>query len=118
LADGLHAKGVDAVVVEDPTEGASAVVCLAGLDDIAAGPAGSLAVHTRAIEAARAVAAHPEPSERMFVTVQSTGGDFGLEGDPGDGAWTAGIAGVVKTAAREWPGASVKAIDVADPEHA
>ena len=28
------------------------------------------------------------------------------------------MAGVVKTAAREWPGASVKAIDVADPKSA
>jgi NAD(P)-dependent dehydrogenase (short-subunit alcohol dehydrogenase family)/acyl carrier protein len=118
LADGLVARGVAATVVETPSSSARAVICLAALAEGKPGPATALAVHQRAIQAARMVAQHPEPSERFFVTIQSTGGDFGLEGDPGDGAWTAGVAGVVKTAAREWPGASLKAIDVADPSTA
>jgi len=114
LVAGLVERGVGAEVVEAPSASASAVICLAGLGDYEPGPAGALAVHTSAIQAARVVAQHPDPSERMFVTIQATGGDFGLEGDPGSGAWTAGLAGVVKTAGREWPGASLKAIDVAD----
>ncbi|MDX1493129.1 MAG: SDR family oxidoreductase, partial [Longimicrobiales bacterium] len=118
LVEGLKERGVAAEVVEAPSTSASAVICLAGLADHDAGPEGSLAVHTSAIQAARLVAQHPEPSERLFVTIQSTGGHFGLDGDPGGGAWTAGLAGIVKTAAREWPGASLKAIDVADPENA
>jgi acyl transferase domain-containing protein/NADP-dependent 3-hydroxy acid dehydrogenase YdfG len=114
LAAGLAERGVRAEVVQAPSPDASAVICLAGLGAHEPGPEGSLAVHIAAIEAARIVAQHPDPSERMFVTVQATGGDFGLAGDPGEGAWTAGLAGVVKTADREWPGASLKAIDVAD----
>ena len=118
LAEGLTGRGVSAEIVDLPSATASAVICLAGLGNFAHGPAGSLAVHTSAIQAARMVAQHPDPSDRLFVTVQSTGGDFGLEGDPGAGAWTGGLAGIVKTAAREWPGAALKAIDVADPSSA
>jgi len=115
LAEALGERGVEAVLVDVPSASARAVICLAGLGGHAPGPEGSISVHQRAIQAARMVAQHPEPMERLFVTVQSTGGDFGLAGDPGDGAWTGGLAGVVKTAAREWVGASLKAIDVADP---
>jgi NAD(P)-dependent dehydrogenase (short-subunit alcohol dehydrogenase family)/acyl carrier protein len=114
LAEGLEARGVSAVVVPAATASARAVICLAGLGSFKPGPDAALTIHANAIQAGRMVAQHPEPSERLFVTVQSTGGDFGLEGDPGDGAWTGGLAGIVKTAAREWPGASLKAIDVAD----
>ena len=115
LVQGLIERGVSAQVVEAPTVTASAVICLAGLSDHESGPQGALAIHTSAIQAARLVAQHPEPSERLFVTIQATGGDFGLAGDPGQAAWSGGLTGVVKTAAREWPGAALKAIDVADP---
>ena len=117
LSAGLIARGVSTTVVERPSESAHAVICLAGLSDVPIGPAGALAVHQSAIEVARIVAQHPKPEERLFVTVQSTGGCFGLNGSPGDRAWTGGLTGVVKTAAREWPGASLKAIDVASPEN-
>ncbi len=116
LAEALRAelsgRGVEATVVDVPSASARGVICLAALaDGVDADRATE--VHQRAIQAARMVAQHPVVGERLFVTVQSTGGDFGLAGDPGSGAWGAGVAGVVKTAAREWPGASVKAIDVA-----
>ena len=116
LSAGLNARGVSATVVERPSESACAVICLAGLSDMPAGPVGALHVHQSAIAVAKVVAQHPKAEERLFVTVQSTGGCFGLDGSPGDHAWRGGLAGVVKTAAREWPGASLKAIDVADPE--
>ena len=118
LADGLVARGVPATVVESPTTAATGVICLAGLANVPMGPEGALTIHQSAIQAARLVAQHPDPAERLFVTIQSTGGHFGLGGDPGDGAWTGGLSGVVKTAAREWPGASLKALDIADPDHA
>jgi acyl transferase domain-containing protein len=47
---------------------------------------------------------------KMFVTVQDTGGDFGLSGS--DRAWFGSLPGLVKTAAQEWPEAACKAIDV------
>jgi NADP-dependent 3-hydroxy acid dehydrogenase YdfG len=49
----------------------------------------------------------------LFVTVQDTGGDFGLQSDPGARAWLGGLAGLAKTAAQEWPQAVVRAIDLA-----
>ena len=118
LAEGLKERGLEPVIVEVPSASARAVISLAGLGGHQVGADGAIAVHQNAIQAARMVAQHPESSERVFVTIQSTGGDFGLAGDPGAGAWTGGLAGVVKTAAREWPGASLKAIDVADPSTA
>ncbi|SDM43073.1 type I polyketide synthase [Allokutzneria albata] len=49
---------------------------------------------------------------RLLVTVQDTGGDFGLSGAQGERAWTAGLSGLARTAAREWPEAAVKALDL------
>ncbi len=46
----------------------------------------------------------------ILVSVQDTGGDFGLGGSPR--AWVAGIAGIARTAALEWPKAVVKLLDV------
>jgi hypothetical protein len=91
-------------------EGAPAgVVHLAGTEPVDA--AGCQALHRRVFLDARAVAARFGASGGVFVTVQDTSGDFGL-GGAGEG-WGAGLTGLVKTAAIEWPAASVKAIDVA-----
>ncbi|MEZ4237656.1 MAG: hypothetical protein R3F59_16215 [Myxococcota bacterium] len=46
----------------------------------------------------------------LLLTVQDTGGDFGLSGS--DRAEFGGLAGLAKTAAQEWPNASCKALDV------
>jgi NAD(P)-dependent dehydrogenase (short-subunit alcohol dehydrogenase family) len=107
----LRARGAAADVVDRVPDGASAAVCLAGLAP-SPGPGSALALHLAALADARAVARHPRAPERLLVTVQSAAG-FGLAGDPGAAAWAAGLPGIVKTAAREWPGAAVKAIDVA-----
>lgn len=106
----LQSRGRSAEVVARLPEGASAAVSLAALG---AGADAGLAAHLAALDTARAVARHPNPEERLFAAVQSAAG-FGLAGDPGAAAWTAGIAGIVKTAAQEWPGAGLKAIDLAD----
>ncbi|MFE5396200.1 SDR family NAD(P)-dependent oxidoreductase [Streptomyces sp. NPDC056568] len=52
----------------------------------------------------------------VWVTVQDTGGDFGLAGTHGARAGLGGIAGLARTAAREWPAARVKAVDCARGE--
>ncbi|MCP3804494.1 SDR family oxidoreductase [Allokutzneria sp. A3M-2-11 16] len=49
---------------------------------------------------------------KLLVTVQDTGGDFGLSGAQGDRAWTAGLSGLARTAAREWPDSAIKALDL------
>lgn len=109
IAERLAARGRAAQVVARAPEGASAAICLAAFAE----GASPLAAHVSALSAARAVAHHPNAEERLFVAVQSAGG-FGLAEDPGAAAWTAGIPGIVKCAAREWPGAGLKAIDIAD----
>ncbi|MEC9396651.1 MAG: SDR family NAD(P)-dependent oxidoreductase, partial [Myxococcota bacterium] len=55
----------------------------------------------------------PRFSERqgVFVTVQDTGGKLGLDG-AGERAWMAGLTGLIKTANKEWPSTSVRAIDL------
>jgi acyl transferase domain-containing protein len=102
--------GVRARLVDEPPPEAEAVIVLAGLggagDDAAAG----LAVR-RVFRAARTVAGAFTRRGGVFVTVHDSGGDFGRSG--GDRAWLAGIAGIAKTAAREWPLAAVKTIDLA-----
>ena len=47
------------------------------------------------------------------MTVQDTGGDFGLAMNPGEHAWLGGLSGLAKTAAQEWPLAVVRSIDLA-----
>ncbi|MEM7024021.1 MAG: SDR family oxidoreductase, partial [Pseudomonadota bacterium] len=93
-----------------PTE-ADALIFLGGQAD----DESSIAAHRSALRAAKAVA--PRFAERggVFVTVQDSGGSFGVEGladSLGEAAWLAGLPGLVKTAALEWPQASVKAIDL------
>jgi acyl transferase domain-containing protein/NAD(P)-dependent dehydrogenase (short-subunit alcohol dehydrogenase family) len=69
-------------------------------------------VHRDALLAAKAFAARAAKQGAVFVTVQATGGDFGLSGQTGERAWLGGFSGLIKTARLEWPAAAVKAIDL------
>jgi acyl transferase domain-containing protein/NAD(P)-dependent dehydrogenase (short-subunit alcohol dehydrogenase family) len=53
-----------------------------------------------------------ESDPKVLVTIQNSGGDFNLSGQSEAGAWVGGIAAMAKTAAAEWPHASVKSIDI------
>ena len=90
------------------SEGAAGVVFADGLRAVS--PEGATGVHLAALHAARALARRQ--GERVFVTLQDTGGDFGLSGRAGDRAWVGGLSGLTKTVAAEWAGAGVKAIDI------
>jgi len=76
----------------------------------------STRIHRDALLTARAFAARAAHPGAVFVTVQSTGGDFGLSHRAGARAWLGGLSGLAKTARLEWPAAAVKAIDVQDFE--
>jgi acyl transferase domain-containing protein/NADP-dependent 3-hydroxy acid dehydrogenase YdfG/acyl carrier protein len=107
LVAALDRRGVRAEqFAKVPGAGADALV-LFSLDD--EDPA---ALCERAVEAARTFASQAGPDGGLMVTVQDTGGDFGLSAKCGARAWTAGLSGLAKTAAREWPRARVKAIDL------
>jgi acyl transferase domain-containing protein len=115
LADALMTRGVEALAVtEIPAGDLRGVVFLGGLrevsDDLAA-----TRVNREAFEVARAVAGRFEqkiPGTGVFVTVQDTGGGFGTSDFAPSRAWLAGCAGLARTVAQEWPGVSVKAIDL------
>jgi acyl transferase domain-containing protein/NADP-dependent 3-hydroxy acid dehydrogenase YdfG len=102
----LAAKGVPAATVDSPAPDSDAVVFL-GTGD----PAHAREAHEAAFVAARAVAPRFSREGGLFVTVQDTGGDFGVSG-ASPNAWAAGFQGLVKTVAQEWPAAHAKAIDV------
>ena len=98
LALNLQARGVNA----------QAVTPFAVIDS-------AIAINFEAFQTARALAAQLSGKGGLFVTVQDTGGDFGLvsNANPAHSAWLAGLPALIKTCALEWPRASVKAIDLA-----
>jgi acyl transferase domain-containing protein len=110
VAAGLARHGVHASVVAEVTDRAEGIVFLGGLRPVASAEQ-AVRVNREAFRAARAVAAGMREKGGLFVTVQDTGGSFGADGADAPRAWLGGIAALARTAAREWPLASVKAID-------
>jgi hypothetical protein len=110
IADRLAALGVDARVTPEVSTDATGAIFARGLS-----PVGSfedaVAIQRDGLRAARTLAGRS--GRRVLVTLQDTGGDFGLSGRAGDRAWTGGLSGLAKTAVAEWADAAVKAIDVA-----
>jgi KR domain len=110
IASCLKASGVNARLASEVSPDATGVIFARGLRAVRTADEG-IAVQRDAWNAARALARRPTGG-RVFVTLQDTGGDFGLGGRASERAWTGGLAGLAKTAAAEWPDAAVKAIDV------
>lgn len=110
----LGEHGIAAVPAPElPAPGARRVLVLAGASPSLTA-AQALAVNRLAFRSARTVAAAAgEGGEGLFVTVQDTGGSFGVDRDTGDRVWLAGLTGLVKTLGRECPALPVKAIDIA-----
>jgi NAD(P)-dependent dehydrogenase (short-subunit alcohol dehydrogenase family) len=100
----MISRGIKARAVDEVPHEAGAVICLAALTRVST-PEECSVMHLRAFHAARTVAKSTSHS-RFFVTVQSTGATFATANVP------IGVASVAKTAAWEWPNASVRAIDI------
>jgi len=110
---GLRRHGIAADVVQrirPDTE--TGVILLDGLRPVADVTSATTAQRT-AFRAARALAGRMAAHGGVFVTVQDTGGDFGLGARQPARAWVGGLAALARTAAKEWPRAVVKAIDCA-----
>ncbi|AUX42374.1 hypothetical protein SOCE26_038040 [Sorangium cellulosum] len=111
VALALSERGVRAEVAPAVSGDPDAVIFLGGLrrastvDD-------AVAVNREAFSTARAVATRFAAEGGVLVTAQDTGGDFGLSGRDARRAWLAGVSALARTAAIEWPSASVRAIDV------
>lgn len=112
LAAILRTHGIRAAIVAQPSVDAEAVIHLGGLRPIAT-RAEALAVNRVLFSDAQRIAAQFAERGGVFVTVQDTGGTFGLLTDPGLRAWSGGIGALAKTAAQEWTSAQVKAVDIA-----
>ena len=100
----MTSHGIKARAVDDVPAEASAVISLAALAPVRT-PQDCVDMHVRAFHAARSVAKSSSRS-RLLVAVQSTGARFAGADVP------VGVASLVKTAAWEWPNASVRAIDL------
>lgn len=113
LAQHLQAQGIAAQVVATAAVPADAdwVVFLGGLQALADVDA-ALNVNRQAFQLAKTLAPHLGKQGGVFISVQDTGGDFGLAGTDELRAWTGGLPGLIKTAAQEWPQARLKAIDL------
>jgi acyl transferase domain-containing protein len=107
LVERLTALGVDARVAQEPDPAFGAVIHLGALSE-----ADPVAVQSNALMWAKALAPRATAGPAALVTVHDAGGDFGLSGLGRVQAWVAGLPGLVKTAAQEWPLAGVKSIDV------
>ncbi|MFB5673913.1 SDR family oxidoreductase [Paenibacillus terreus] len=111
LASKLKAYGIQSEVVGSVPKHASGVVFLGGLRSLTT-ESEAVAVNYEAFAAAKSVAQQLTDHGGLFVTVQNTGGSFGLRGMDLQQVWTSGLTGLAKTAALEWPKATIKAIDL------
>ena len=110
LAELLVAAGVSATVVDAVDDSLDGVIFLGGLRRITTVD-DALAVNREAFVAARSLATGAKAA-RLLVTVSDLGGDFGIGAPDNLHAWSAGLTGLIRTAAIEWPDAGVRAIDV------
>jgi acyl transferase domain-containing protein/acyl carrier protein/NADP-dependent 3-hydroxy acid dehydrogenase YdfG len=109
LAAGLREQGLEVEVSPGVPPNARGVIFLGGLRAVGRVEE-AVAVQREAFRAIQRCAAVGEQGG-VFVTVQDTGGDFGVSGC-GVRAWLGGLPGLVKTAAHECPRMTLKAIDL------
>jgi acyl transferase domain-containing protein len=108
----LRQLGFSATLVSrEVPEDAAGMIFLGGLREIADVDQ-AIGVNREAFLAARRVANRFVNEGGLLVTVQDTGGDFGLSGKSEKQAWQGGLAALARTAAREWDRALVKAVDL------
>ena len=112
LAERLTQAGARPTVAVTVPADARAVICLAGLRPVSDVDA-ALAANEEGFQIATRIAAGYEAAGGLFVTVQDTGGDYGLHSTNGERAWLGGLSGLAKTAGQEWPKAVVRTIDLA-----
>lgn len=111
LSEELEQHGFTVNIVENLPEDARQVVLLTGLQNVKDVDE-AIAINRKVFQHFKRIAAHIAKQGGCVCTVQDTGGNFGLQSNPGIRAWLGGITGLVKTAAREWPKVRFKAIDI------
>jgi acyl carrier protein/NADP-dependent 3-hydroxy acid dehydrogenase YdfG len=111
LRAALAEQHVSAEVVTTVPSDCDGLIVLEGLrtDDR---PEAATTAAQAAFAAARAAAVRIAEAGGVFVTVQDTGGGYGLGGAAVARAWLGGFSGLAKTAAKEWPRAAVRSLDI------
>lgn len=107
----LKSRGYCAKEVNTVAADADGVICLDALTDFS-DVAQAIRINYRVFDQAKIAANNILDKSGFFVTVQNTGGNFALFNNCGLNVWTAGLTGLVKTLASEWPNAYLKAIDL------
>ncbi len=110
LAAKLRKAGIPARIHQKPPADSRAILFLKSLYPKSLDE--SISNNQHAFRLLKSMATEATEELRLFVAVQDTGGSFGLDGQSTPNAWTGGLAGLAKTAAREWPNAAVKSIDL------
>lgn len=111
LTTRLADHGLPAIFATTVPAEARAVIHLGGLREASSWKDGADLLRNL-LRAAQVLAKVADQERVALVTVQDTGGRFGINGLSAQRAWVAGVTGVAKTAAQEWPQAAVKALDV------
>jgi 3-hydroxymyristoyl/3-hydroxydecanoyl-(acyl carrier protein) dehydratase len=109
IAGRLTALGIPATEVREVSDSADGVIFLAAAPTT---PEEAIAINCAGFRAARQLARNTDGSGGPFVTVQDLGGGLGLDGTSSLLAWSAGLAGLTKTVAQEWPAMGARAIDL------
>jgi acyl transferase domain-containing protein/NAD(P)-dependent dehydrogenase (short-subunit alcohol dehydrogenase family) len=110
LAEILRQRGIAAELCVGVPAAARVVIALDGLRQVA-NEDEALAVNRAAFLLATRLAPSFEAGGGTLVFVQDTGGDFGASA-AGVRVWLGGLTGLAKTAALEWPEATLRAIDL------
>ena len=107
----LSNNGIEAQVTEAIPQNVHGVIHLGGMTDCS--DAATAATRTWEVcEAAQQLRLAVPDAPVVFVTIQDTSGRFGQSQSSMEKALNAGLAGIAKTAVREWPNAAIKAIDL------
>ncbi len=110
----FHDVGVTAEIVEALPAGATRAIWLGGLNRYENDSQAAYTLENEHVFHLAARLGQKLVSEAgLFITVQDTGGSFCLNHSGGNRFWRAGATSLIKTAAKEWPEAVVRAIDIA-----
>ena len=111
LVSALKDRGVKAHYNDKVAAGSKGVIYLGGLSQVSNDDE-AIAINREGFRVARTIAPTLAKDGGVFITVQDTGGGFGLTPMPAKRAWLGGLSGLIKTADQEWSDATVKAIDI------
>ena len=111
LKEKLNARNYHAEVVKTVPDFSDVVILLEGLCAFNS-EEDAIAINQQAFNNAQIIADRFTHKGGLLITVQDTGGNFGLSNIAPLRAWAAGLSALAKTASQEWPKSVVRAIDM------